>query len=144
DVDAGEPVHHALEALEDIVEVEILPLDGAESRAHLLAANLVAAAVDRVQQTLSEIGARSEELHLFADAHGRNAAGDSAVVSPGAAHHLVTFELNRAGVDRHFRREVPERLRQARRVPDGEVRLRRRTQVVERLEETEAGFGNQS
>ena len=82
------------------------PSTGFERRTDLLAADFVPAAVDRIEQTLGQVGSRAEELHLLADQHRRHTAGDGAVVAPGAAHDLVAFELNRAGVDRHLCREI--------------------------------------
>ena len=49
----------------------------------------------------------------------------------------------RAGVDRDLRGEAAEAVGQPRRVPDREVRLRRRAEVVERLQEAEAGLRDQ-
>ena len=121
-----------------VVEVEHVALDRFERRSDLLAADFVAAAVDRVEQALRQVGARAEELHLLADDHRRHAAGDRPVVAPRAAHDLVAFELERARVDGHLRREAAEAVRQARRIPDGQVRLGRRAEVVERLQEPEA------
>jgi hypothetical protein len=68
-VDAGEPVHHPFEPADDVVEIEHVTLHGPERRADLLAADLVASPVDRVEQTLGEVGPGAEELHLLADAH---------------------------------------------------------------------------
>ena len=82
DVHARQPVHHLVEPLDHVVEVEVVALDRLERGRDLLAADLVAAAVDRVEQALRQVGARAEELHLLADQHRRDAAGDRAVVAP--------------------------------------------------------------
>src|SRR5207249_109561 len=63
-----------------------------------------------------------------------DATGNSAVVAPRAAHDLVAFELNRAGVDSHLRRETTKSIRQPRRVPDGEIWFRGRPEVVKGLQ----------
>src|SRR5207253_4642484 len=123
------PVHHLFEAFDDVVKFEIVAFDGAESRADLVAADLVTATVDGIQEALGEIGASAEELHLLAYQHRRDAAGNRAIVAPGAPHDLVALELNRAGIDGHLGGEVAEGLAHARRVPDGEVRLRRGSEV---------------
>ncbi len=139
-VHARQPVHHLVEALDHLVEVEVVALDRLGGGADLLAARLVAAAVDGVEQTLGQVGARAEELHLLAHQHRRHATGDRAVVAPRPPHDFVALELERAGVDGHLRREVPEAVRHPRGVPDREIRLRCRAQVVERLQHAEAAL----
>ena len=100
DVHARQPVHHPLELLAHVVELEVVTLDRRCRRRDLVAADLVAPAVDRIQQALRQVGARAEELHLLADQHRGDTAGDRAVVAPGAAHDLVALELDRARIDR--------------------------------------------
>ena len=143
-VHARQPVHHLVEALDHLVEVEVLPLDRLRGGADLLAAHLVAAAVDGVEQALGQIGARAEELHLLAHQHRRHATGDRAVVAPRPPHDFVALELERAGVDGHLRREPPEAVRHPRGVPDREIGLRRRAQVVERLQHAEAASSSRA
>ena len=82
DVGLREPVQHRIEAPQHLVVVEHLGGDRREHRPDLFAGDLVAAAVQRVQQRLRQVHARAEELHLLADAHRRDAAGDRAVVAP--------------------------------------------------------------
>ena len=69
DICARQPVHDLLEPLDDIVEVQIISLDGLRRGRNLLARDFVAAAVDCVKQGLGEIGAGAEELHLLAHCH---------------------------------------------------------------------------
>jgi hypothetical protein len=52
-------------------------------RCDLRAGHLVAAAVDRVQQGLGQVDPGAEELHVLADPHRRDAAGDRGVVAVG-------------------------------------------------------------
>ena len=139
-VDAREPLHHPLEPPQHVVEVEHVARDRRERRPDLLAADLVAPAIDPIEQTLGEIGARAEELHLLAHAHRRHAARDRAIVAPRAAHDLVALELERAGVDGDFRGVAAEAIGQARRIPDGEIRLRPWPEVVQRVQDPEAGL----
>src|SRR5262245_46069880 len=105
---------------------------------NLLAAELISAAIDRIQQTLREVCARTKELHLLANAHRRNTTRNRSIISPRVAHDLVAFELNRAGVDGDSGGETTESLGQAWRVPDREVWLRRWTKIVERLQKAKA------
>ena len=69
DVHAGEPVHHPVELVNHVFEFEDVAFHGFEGGTYLIAADLVPAAVDGVEQTLREVGARAEELHLLADQH---------------------------------------------------------------------------
>ena len=129
--------------VEDIVEVEDVPFHRVDRRRDLFAAHLIAPAVDGVEQAFCEVRPCAEELHLLADDHRRHAAGDRAVVAPGAAHDLVALELDRARVDGHLRGEPAEAVGQPRRVPDREVRFGRGAEIVERLQQTEAGLGDE-
>ena len=70
DVNAGEPLHRRFEAVEDVVELEVIPLHRLRDRRDLLARHLVAAAVDCIEQAFGEVGASAEELHLLAHQHG--------------------------------------------------------------------------
>ena len=69
DVNTGEPLHHALELRQHVVEIEVFALDCAVLRTYLFACDFVAAAVDRIEKALGEVRARPEELHLFAHQH---------------------------------------------------------------------------
>ncbi len=138
DVRLGEPVHGAVEAGADVVVVQRQPRhDGGERRRDLLARDLVLAAVDRVQQRLGEVHAGAEELHLLAHRHRRDAARDGRVVAPRGADLLVRLVLDRGRVDRHLGAELLEPLGQPRAPEDRHVRLGRRAQVVQGLQEAE-------
>src|SRR5262249_53212532 len=134
DVYSGEPVHHVVEPVHDIVEVKVLTLNGGTRGTDLFAGDFVPAAVDSVKQALGQVGPGTKELHLFADEHWRHAAGDGPVVSPGTPHDFVAFKLNGARVDRHLCRKIAKTIGQARGIPDREIGLRRRAQVVKSLE----------
>src|SRR5206468_5794174 len=95
-----------------LIEIQVLALDRAVLWPDLIAGYFVATTIDCIEQTLREVRARTEELHLFAHQHRRDTTGNSAIVAPRAAHNLVAFELNRAGVDCHLRRETAKALRQ--------------------------------
>ena len=114
-VHARQPVHHSLELRRRRRRTRgSRPVTGSNVRADLLAGDFVAAAVDGVEKALGEVRARAEELHLLAHEHRRNAAGNRAVVAPGAAHERVALELQRAGIDGDLRGELPEIVRQPR------------------------------
>src|SRR5687767_2676235 len=142
-IDFGKPVHHFFKPLEHVIENEEVTLNWFALRPDLLAAYLVAPPVDRIEQTLGQVGACAKELHLFAHQHRRYTTGNGPVVTPGAAHNLIAFELNRAGVDRDLGPKTTERIRHSRRIPDGHVWFRRRTEVVKRLQVPEAALRHQ-
>ena len=137
DIDMREPVHHALVFDDDIVVFEILCTDRTIGRADLQAALFVHAAVDRIEQALCQIRTRTEELHLLARLRCRHAAADRVVVAPLGLHHIVVLVLDRARADRDACCIVLERLRQTRRIEHREVRLGRRSHVLQRVEEAE-------
>ena len=56
-------------------------------------ARCVVAAVYGKQQKLCKITACPEELHLLADLHCRNTAGNSIIVSVNGTHNIVIFIL---------------------------------------------------
>ena len=134
DVESGQPVHHAVVTLDDLVVGEHVRGNARELRRDLHAALLVHAAVDGVEQALREVGARTEELHLLARLRRGDAAADRIVITPNAAHHAVVLVLDRRGVDRDLGRVVLERLRQTVRVEDRHVRLGGRSHRLQRME----------
>ena len=141
-VDGREPAHHGVELVDDVVVVEHVALDRPELRADLRALDLVHAAVDGVEEALGEVRAGAEELHLLADAHGRDAAGDGVVVAVIDAHEVVVLVLDRARGDGHLGAVALEGLREARRPEDREVGLGRRAEVLEGVEVAEAHLGD--
>ena len=95
-------------------------------------------AVDGQQQSLCKVSTRTEELNLLADCLIRNAAGDAVIVATAHfAHQIVVLILNRACVYRNLRTECLESFRQIRTPKHSQVRFRRRTEVIKRLQETE-------
>src|SRR6185437_14295036 len=110
DVNAGEPVHHLVEAVQHIIEIEVVAFNSPASRTHLRARDFVFSSIDRVQKALCKVGSCAEELHLLAYQHWRYTAGYGAIISPGPAHNLVAFKLNRAAVDGDLRGKTSERL----------------------------------
>ena len=86
DVQVRDPGDIAVKARLDLRVVERAAADDGLLRADLVAALLVAAAVERQQQELCEVAPRPEELHLLADARRGDAAGDGVVVAKAGAH----------------------------------------------------------
>ena len=98
-VHAGKPFHHLLKALHNFAVVKIFGRDRLKCRRNLRTRFFVASAVDGVEQTLGQVGACAEKLHLLSDFHRRNAARDAVVVAEFGAHQIVVFVLNRRGFD---------------------------------------------
>ena len=97
-VGAREPLHRRVELRHHLVVFEHVRAYGQRRRGDLVAADLVASAVDGVEQCLGEIHPRAEELHLLAEPHGRDAAGDAVVVAPIRPHQVVVLVLQRGCV----------------------------------------------
>ena len=147
-VQAGQPVHHDVELVHDLVVIEVLARDGGELGANLHVVALlvgvleVLAAVDGVVQALGEVRAGPKELHLLAGLGGRDAAADAVVVAPHRAHDVVVLVLDRAGGDGDLGRVATEGLGQALGVEHREVGLGRGTHVLERVQEAEVVLGH--
>ena len=143
DIEASEPVQHLIVFMHHFVVVEDIGSDRRifGSYLHVVAVLveelLVFATVDGIEQGLGKVGAGAEELHLFAGFRGADAAADAVVVAPDRAHYVVVFILDGRCADRDAGRIVAERLRQTGAVKDGEVRLRCRSHVFQRVQETE-------
>ena len=81
-VGARQPLHRGVELGQHLVVVEDVAGDRQRRGRDLLAGHLVPAAVDGVEQRLGQVDPGAEELHLLAEPHGRDAAGDAVVVAP--------------------------------------------------------------
>ncbi len=92
-VGAGEPLHHIVEFRMDVVVIEFLANDRRSRWSDLLARNLVAAAIDGVEQRLGEVHASAEKLHLLSQPHCRNAARNAVIIAPIGTHEVVVFVL---------------------------------------------------
>ena len=143
DVHLRQPAHHRVELLHDLVVLEVFAGDGHELGADLLAADLVHAAVDGVQQALGQVRARAEELHLFAQPHGGHAAGNAVVVAVGEAHQVIVLILDGRRFDGHPCAVALEVLRQVDRPEHRQVRLRGRAEVLQRMQVAVAHLGDQ-
>ena len=98
-VDTGEPVHHVHEARHELVVCQHVALDRTELRTALLTGLGVYTAGDSVCETLCEIGASTEELHLLACLSCADTTADAVVVAPYRTHHVVVLVLYRAGLN---------------------------------------------
>ena len=146
DVGAHHPVEHLLVALPDLVEVQrALARDrGVQpGLGDLLPGDLVAAAVDRVEQRLAGVDAGAEELHLLAHPHRGDAAGDRCVVAPALTDLRVGLVLDRGGLDRDRGAELLVALGKGRVPEDGDVRLRGGAEVPQGLQQAEGRPGDQ-
>ncbi len=140
DVNADEPIHHLVVFGDDRIVIEVFGGNRGISWADLLTGFHVDSAIDRVKQALGKVGARSEELHLFASLGGGNAAADRIVITPHWAHHIVILVLDGRGIDGDFRGVVLEILRKSLGIENREVWLWGWAHVLESMEETEVIF----
>src|SRR5215471_4973044 len=106
DINACQPLHHSLELIDNVVEVQIVSLNRPSRWSNLLSGYLVSAAVDRIEEALDEVGSRTEELHLLPHNHRRHTTGNRSIITQRTPHNLIVFKLNRTRVDRHFRGEA--------------------------------------
>ncbi len=143
DVGLRQPVHHRIQPVHDLLVGEDISDDGREPGADLLAADLVATAVERIEQRLRQVHPRAEELHLLSDPHRGDAAGDGAVVAELGPHQVVRLVLDAAGIDGRLDHEPLEALGQPWRPEHGDIRLGRGAQVVEGVQGAEGGLGDQ-
>src|SRR5262249_54022030 len=96
-----------------------------------------------IEQAFGKVCSCSEELHLLAHNHRRNAARNRAIISQRAPHNVIVFKLDRTRIDRHFRSEVSKAIGETRRVPDRKIWLRSRTEIIKRLQVTKTCLGHQ-
>ena len=87
DVLHRQPVHKVVEARHHGIVIQHVVQQRLGFRADLDLQLLVHPAVDRVQQRFGEVGARAKELHLLADHHRADAAGDGVVVAVEVRTH---------------------------------------------------------
>ena len=142
-VGLGEPILHVVEQLHYLVILKVFTLVARGGRGHLLALHFVHTAVQGVEQSLGQVGAGAEELHLLADAHGGHTAGNAVVIAPVRAHQVVVLILHRGGFDGNLGAVLLEAFGQGGGPQHGQVRLGSRPQVVQGLQHTEGAAGHQ-
>src|SRR5688572_3828973 len=143
DIHDGQPLHHKIELRSDVIELEVILRDRFNRGADLFAANFVPSAVDGVEKTFGEIGARAEKLHLLSDEHRRDATGNRSIITPGAAHQLITLKLDRTRLDGNLGAVTPKVIGEPRSVPDGEIWLWCGAERTQSVQKTEAGLGDE-
>ena len=140
----SQPIHEAVHTGHHGVEIQYFVQNRFGFRADLFFGFFIHTAVNRVQHGFGQVGAGTEELHLFADNHRAHAAGNGVIIAIEIrAHQIIVFVLDRRSVDGYFGAEVFETFRQLFRPQYSDVRLRRRTHVVQGVQEAEAVFGHQ-
>ena len=142
-VSFGEPVLHLVVQGHHFIIVENFFRVAGGGRGHLFALEFIHAAVQGVEKALGEVGARSEELHLLADAHGGHAACDAVVVAPVRAHQVVVLVLDGGRFNGNLGAEAFEGFRQVPGPQNGQVRFRSRPQVVQGLQHAEGTAGDE-
>ena len=142
-IGARQPLHHAIELLKHLVIVEHVAGDGRRRRRDLITGDLVAPAIDRVKERFCEVHARPEELHLLAQLHRRHTAGNAVVVAPVRPHEVVVFVLQRGGFAADIDAVALEVIRQVFRPQHRDIRLRRRTEIGQRVQHAIAALGHE-
>ena len=140
-VESAKPGQIAVKARLYLGIVKHLVVHNALLRSKTRAEHIVHTAVEREQEQLCEVGSRAEELHLLADLHSRDTAGDRVVVSVGDTHKIVVFVLYRVCIDRKLCAKALESLGQMNAPEHREVGLGRFSESIERVENSERGLG---
>ena len=138
DVSLCKPAHHILELRHKFIVLKIFASDWLKVWTYLLARNLISTTVDSVEQALCKVCARTEELHLLANLHRRNAAGNSIVIAIVRTHKVVVLILDCRSLDRHLCAVVLPVLWSCVEPQNGKVWLWSRTEVLESVQETVA------
>ena len=135
-----QPIHKFVHALKDSVVVQNFVHNRLGFRTDLVFGFFVHAAVDCVQQSFRQVGACAEELHLFADHHRADTAGNGVVVAVEVrTHQIVVFVLDGRSIDGHFGAVLFKALWQLFRPQYGDVRFGRRAHVVQGVQHAEVG-----
>ena len=141
-IDASEPLEHDVVALHYLIVVEVLGGDLRQLRSALKSLHLVNAAVDRIEQSLCEVCACAEELHLLAGLGCGYAAADGVVIAPYRTHYIIVLVLDGGGLYGNLGRILAEALREPLGVKNGQVRLRSGSHVLQGVEEAEVVLGD--
>ena len=138
DVELTEPCAGLIKTRHYFIVVEVLGCDRISHRADLIAGLLITSAVDRIEQALRKVRASAEELHLLTDTHRGNAACDRIIVTELYTHQLIALILDGRSVDGDFRAVLLKVFRKIRAPEDRHVRLRRRSDILQCVQETVA------
>ena len=101
-----------IEKLGYLVIVKIFALIALVNGAYLNKLVFVHTAVERHQKKLCKVCSCTEELHLLAYLHCRNAAGNRVIIAVYRAHKVVVFILNSVCITRNLGTKMLEVLRQ--------------------------------
>ncbi|KAF5054332.1 hypothetical protein DSECCO2_389240 [anaerobic digester metagenome] len=142
DIQLGKPAAHRFKAIGHGSIVQVFIGDGSQLGTDLLPALLIAAAVDCIEQGLGQIDACAEELHLLADPHRRDTAGNTVIVTVVDSHQIVVLILNRGGFDRELCTVVLEGLGKILAPQYRKIRLGRRSEIGQAVKEPVAHFGD--
>ena len=143
DVSFCEPIAVEIEAVEEAVEIDVFVRPDRHFRRDAGLFYFVHAAIDGEQYELCKVCACTEELHIFADAHGGDAAGNGVIITECGAHNGVALVLDGIGIAGDLRDEALPVFRQVLRPQHGEVRLRGRVEVIERMKHAVRVFGDE-
>src|SRR5699024_11416957 len=111
-IQLGQPLHHLVIFLHNLVIVKVLGCDRSVQRRYLLFCLLVNTAVDRVQKAFCKVRTCSEELDLLTCLCCGYTATDRIVVAPYRTHHIIILILNGACLNRNISCIFLEVLRQ--------------------------------
>ena len=140
-VNAGNLRQHFLVVVHYLFKVQRIVSQHGDTFHHYSSGVFATSAVDGKQQCFGKVGACAEELDLLTDGLVGYAAGDTVVVAVAyLAHQVVVLVLDRAGIYGYFGTEFLETFRQFGAPQHSHVRLGRRAEVVQCLQEAERGF----
>ena len=121
DIRFCQPRHHFLEPRSYLVIIEIFGSNRWELRRDLVAGLLIFTAVNRIEQSFSQVNSRAEKLHLLANSHRGDTTGDRVIIAVLRTHQVVVFVLNRTRLAGYLGTEFFEVFRQVFRPQNGEI-----------------------
>ena len=141
-VGLSQPRTVEVHAAENLLIIQHIAVHDRHLRADLLELVLVTAAVDRHHHQLCDVGTRTEELHVLADAHRGYAARDGVIITVVRTHNIIVLVLQGIRVDRYLCDELLPVLRQVFAPQNGQIRLCGSVQVVQGVEHAVAILRN--
>lgn len=122
DIRFCQPRDHFLEPRSYLVIIEIFGSNRWELRRDLVAGLLIFTAVNRIEQSLSQVNSRAEKLYLLANSHRGDTTGDRVIIAVLRTHQVVVvFVLNRTRLAGYLRTVLFEVFRQVFRPQNREV-----------------------
>ena len=121
-----------------LIVIQFVALERFDAFHHDGSGVLAPSAVQREQQCLRKVRPGAEELNRLAYSLIRYTARDTVILfATDLAHQVVIFILHGTGIYGNLGTELLESFRKRRTPKHGHVRLRCRSEVIKRLEETE-------